>query len=285
MTAKSKHIVIGGNSQIAKALRAHGFAHCDYVVRALVDGQKAIEVSDYAAITPDLLRGYENVINCVGVTSGPADLMQRINIELPEKLARAAREVGAARFIHISSFSIYGRAQVINAATKEAPLNDYGRSKLSGDKAIEAFAAPSFTPIALRLPLIYAPGALGKLGQLLSAWQKLRVFPVPSSDIARSMIGTELIAEVIAKLTQSDASGIVHAADPVPFSYELARAARPERLRTLPVPRIAVDATSAIAPDLGARLFANSLLDQHDNLAAQFGLSTRLVDDIRRAEF
>lgn len=286
-------LVIGGASAIARALHRHGLPQAQYVARNSDGMRPTIRVADYSLLTAESMCGHTSVINCVGVTQGDSHLMQRINVELAEALAIRAKEAGVSRFIHISSFSVYGRCEVIDHDSAAQPDTLYGASKLEADQRLLALASESFRPILLRLPLIYDPaqpsdpdqaGDLGKLGQLLSLWRRTGFFPAPASDVARSMIGTDLVAQLILELIGSNRSGVTLAADPVPFSYALARRACSEPLRVVPLPRWIVAVAQQLAPNLSLRLFSDSLLAQEANLAIELGLPSRLEHDIAQAQ-
>lgn len=131
----------------------------------------------------------------------------------------------------------------------------------------------------IRLPLIYGKNSLGKVGQLLGLWQRLRVFPVPAADVSRAMIGVDMSAHVIDKLCSNETRGIVFAADPEPFSYAaMSRASR--GLHVFHFPQFLASLAERVAPGLADRLFADSRLADADNLAVSYGLKPRLYADL-----
>ncbi len=244
-------------------------------------------MADYAVLSPDLFADVACVVICVGIAEGKPEALQRLNVETPCSIARAAKAAGVPRLIHISSFSVYGLASEIGRDTPVSPRGNYGCSKLDGDRRLLSLADAGFEVTILRLPLIYSPGSLGKLGQLLKAWRSVRLLPVPRDDVTRAMIAVDLAAETIERLTQMPAPGapksVVFAADPMPFSYAGVASARPERLYRFPLPRTLTRLMMQLAPALGARLFADSRLADADNLAVEFGLATRLRQDVAEA--
>jgi nucleoside-diphosphate-sugar epimerase len=281
MSRKADILLIGGSGRIGAALARGLGSRARVVVRRPAGHTDEILTSDYAALPPGAFAGIERVINCVGISTGAPDLLERINVDIPVQLAVAAREGGVRHFIHISSFSVYGGAVRIDRATRPAPTSDYGRTKLVADEALAALSWRGFDVALLRLPLVYAPDALGKLGQLLGMWRHIRILPVPSGDVCRAMIGVELTAEVVARLVAlPPSSGVMFAADPRPFTYRETAHVRHEALRQLHVSRSVVRIARRVAPALGDRLFSDSRLDDADNLAVRFGLSSRLYRDI-----
>jgi len=273
-------IVVGGGSRIAREL-ADLLGETTTVISRRPSGlTREIPVRDYDVIPPDAFRGAGCVINCVGTHHGDADHLHRVNAGIPPRIAATAKEAGVGRMIHLSSFSVFGRVQLIDGRTNPAPTTAYGRSRLAGDTALLDLADTSFAMTIVRLPLVYARDAPGKLGQLMRLWVRTGFVPVPKGDVARAMIGTRLAAEVAAGLIRNEKSGIVLAADPLPFTYRDAARVRPEKLRCLEVPRIVTGLVKRVAPEIGERLFSDSRLADADNRAIADGLASRLYDDI-----
>ena len=88
-----------------------------------------------------LLAGASFAINCIGLTKpeiregDPASLLkaERINSELPHRLAEAGLKAGA-RLIHISTDGVFsGRAGPYDEASRPDPVDAYGRTKLAGE--------------------------------------------------------------------------------------------------------------------------------------------------------
>lgn len=240
-------------------------------------------VVDYDKFSADMFDGVDCVVNCVGVSNGEAALMQRINVDMPLALADAARAAGVRQLVHISSFSVYGGARLIDARTPVRPVGAYGRSKLAADTGLLALSDDDFAVATLRLPLIYSADSLGKLGQLLKLWTRLRVLPIPAADVSRAMISADLSAEVIVRLCADFGPGVRLAADPEPFTYAQAAAARSETLFRLPLPTMLTRMAERLAPSVAARLFADSHLADADNLATGYGIASRLYRDIAQA--
>lgn len=276
-------LIVGGGSRIAASLARIAGERVLLVSRRPTGFSREIAVADYDRFLAEMFEGVCCVVNCVGISQGDAALMQRVNVDMPVALARAALASGVSRFIHVSSFSVYGGARRIDRRTPTAPATLYGQSKLAADDALLSLADAGFAVAALRLPLIYGRDSLGKLGRLLKSWARLRLWPVPADDVERAMIGTDVAAEVLVRLCDDSRSGILFAADPQPFTYAQAAAARPERLRCLPVPRALTRAAEHLAPAVAQRLFTDSRLADDDNLAIDYGIASRLYDDIAEA--
>lgn len=280
---RSNILVIGGGSRIAAALAPLLGNRARFVARRVTGSSSEILVEDYCDIPRRLFEGVDCVVNCVGVSSGDTALMHRLNVDMPLALARRARAAGTRRIVHISSFAVYGGARLIDTRTPVAPASAYGRSKLAADTGLFALARGDFRVALLRLPLIYSQDSFGKLGQLLKLWSKVRILPVPAADVARAMISTDLSAEIIAHLLADSRDGILLAADPQPFTYKRAAAARSERLARFLLPQPMIRTAELLAPRIALRMFADSRLADADNLAIDYGLRSRLYRDIAEA--
>lgn len=276
----NKILIFGGGSRIAAALAPLLTNDTGFVSRRPSGHSNEVLVDGYEAISGEQLEGIDCVVNCVGTSDGSASLLQQVNVDIPLTLANRARAAGVRRFVHVSSFSVYGYASQIDAHTPAAPRSAYGASKLAADTVLLQMSDRNFTVAILRLPLIYECRSPGKLGRLLAFWQRARVFPIPPSDVRRAMISAEMAAAVIARLTADERAGILLAADPVPFSYREAARARRESLFTLPIPQWLIRMLHAAQPAMAARLFSDSRLAEDENLAVDYALATTLYSDI-----
>lgn len=279
-------LVIGGGSRIAGALHDSFSGNIRWVSRRPTGRSAERCVADYAAIPSDVFQGINCVVNCVGISKGTRAELDHVNHDLPAKFAADARAAGVRRFIHISSFSVYGCAASITRETEPAPVSDYGRSKLAADRTLGAMVDQTFGVIILRLPLIYGRNSMGKLDQLLRLWHRTRIMPIPRGDVARSMIGVDLTARVLSRLiVEGFDEQIAFAADPRPFTYTDAARARPgDDLWLLPVPLALTRLVVRSLPGWGTRLFTDSHLADRDNLAVEYNLGSDLYDDIAAAD-
>jgi nucleoside-diphosphate-sugar epimerase len=259
-------LVFGGNGRLAGALRAHLPESTRFVARDSADG-RCISVGDYRQVTPALFAGTDVVVNCVGLTAGDAAVLHQANVEAPVHLATLARAAGVRRFVHISSFSVLGRARAIDPGTSHAPTGEYGRSKLAAEAALLSLSEDEvggFAVVPVRLPAIVGGGSRDKLRQLVALWLRLRRLPVPRTPVARSMISIELAARVLAEIARGDDRGVLHAADPIAFTYrDAAQAitvATGRRVGVMTLPDSVITPLERLAPPLFASLYAPSVL-------------------------
>jgi nucleoside-diphosphate-sugar epimerase len=99
---------------------------------------------------------------------------ERINVAGTRALARACRTAGVRRLVFLSSISVYGRgSQRLDEQAPLAPQDDYGRSKLLAERALEEELSSATTEwCILRPPLIYgrdAPGNMPRLQRLVAS--------------------------------------------------------------------------------------------------------------------
>jgi nucleoside-diphosphate-sugar epimerase len=256
---------------LAAALRRHLPRGTAFVARS-ASSRECLSVGDYRAVTPALFSGMNTVINCAGVTTGSSELMQQANVETPVHLASIARAAGVKRFVHVSSFSVYGRVSHIDANTPVAPETDYGRSKRTAEERLIALAGTEFSTIPVRLPAIVGAGSQDKLRRLIRLWLRLRRFPAPRAPVLRSMITVDLAAKALAEIALSDDTGILCAADSDPFTYENAARAISSGIQgkvgLLKLPNSILWPIEQWAPSLFASLYQQSLLEVDINRAA-----------------
>ncbi len=104
--------------------------------------------------------GMDVVVHAAGVKQAArAATYHRINAEGTAHLAQAAREAGVKRFVLVSSLAAQGPSPVGSphkVAGSEAPINEYGRSKLASEQRLASIFYNDF--VILRPSLIYGPG-------------------------------------------------------------------------------------------------------------------------------
>lgn len=260
-----KVALIGGGSRSALAflrLRAATAPDLEFVsivrnATAAADPARTIVVPEYSAITADQLAGCDAVINFVGTAAAPDESEYlRVNAAFALHFAEAARAAGARHFIHLSSLSVYGRAQGADQHTKVGPSSAYGRSKLEAERLLAPLDDPDFVVTLLRIPAIYGAGSPSKLSLLARLWRLARILPAPRPLPRRSIIWDSNLAQILLALLRTPRSGVVFAADPEPFTLEDLRKALPFRAWLVQVPPLLFAPIRLAAPSLHASLFA-----------------------------
>ena len=225
---------------------------------------RGIGVPDYLAVAEHALEPGCVVVNCVGTPHGTAGVLLRINRDVALAWAEAAQRRGAAGFVNLSSFSVYGRNECIGPATPAQPDGAYGASKLAADEGLAARETAAMPIARLRIPMLFGDGP-DKLAQIVGLTTRLRMVPRLPHPIARAMLGYGALARAIAYLAAAPQGGVFHHADRQEFGYDLLAAriaaVRGVRVSRVPVSRIAERLAALAVPGLHARLLASSRVD------------------------
>lgn len=84
------------------------------------------DYNDPASIN-NAIRGCDYVVNCIGILfERKKNSFQRVHTDLPANIAKACKENGISRFVHISALGI------------EESKSQYAKSKLEGENAVRA---------------------------------------------------------------------------------------------------------------------------------------------------
>ena len=107
----------------------------------------------------------ELVLHCAAFVEqwGPRDAWKRFNVDGTDRMLKASREAGAARFIHISTESVLWRGQHLRDVDETYPLAPdspypYSWTKARAEQLVTAANAPNFTTLILRPRFIWGPG-------------------------------------------------------------------------------------------------------------------------------
>lgn len=149
------------------------------------------------------LNGCEAVIHLAGAKQAVRDsTYNRVNTRGSAKLAKAARRAGVDRVVFVSTIAAQGparggRPHVL--AGSEAPLNAYGRSKLSAEQRMREVLGDAL--IILRPSLVYGPD-----DPHLLAWARMvrrRIVPMVS-QLELSMLHVDDLAQAAIKALTAD---------------------------------------------------------------------------------
>ncbi len=193
--------------------------------------------------------------------------MVETNVRGTERLARAAADQGAFRFVFMSSAAVFARGNGTAVIDEDSPLRPetpYGRSKLAAEEALQAISRDTgLVSVALRPPLVYGAAAPGNFRTLLRLAS--RGLPVPSGALAarRSLISVTNLCGLIACVLEarSPPHGAYIAAEPArpigDIYYGLCKAAG-RRPLVVPIPRAALRLTLDL---VGRSEMARAVLD------------------------
>jgi nucleoside-diphosphate-sugar epimerase len=162
---------------------------------------------------PDLatavVRGATTVVTTVHPMGADRDTQHRIGVEGTPRLARAARDAGVSRLVHISTAAVYDRSPGVGDVDEASPLvgddaNDYAVTKRDTDVALGE--VEGFTRVLLRPPAILGAGES-------SVWNSLRPAEIRDDEKARHAVPGQSFAWVhvddLVSLAAAVASGRV----------------------------------------------------------------------------
>jgi nucleoside-diphosphate-sugar epimerase len=132
----------------------------------------------------------------------PERAFRRVNVDGTVRLAKAAAQQGASRFVYLSSIKVNGErtgpGRPFLASDQPAPVDAYGISKLEAEQALLAIGAETGMEIAIiRPPLVYGPGVGGNFRSLLRLVDSGLPLPLRSLDNRRSMISIDNLSDLI----------------------------------------------------------------------------------------
>ena len=151
-----------------------------------------------------LVASIDHVVHCAGIAHATADIPGRdymaANAELTGALARAAAKKIRGRFVFITSIrAMTGPVSeaVLRDDTPPEPQDDYGRSKLEGERLVaQAFAGGGRHTI-LRPVLIYGPGVRGNLAALARLAALPMPLPIAGLSAKRSLLDVESLSDAV----------------------------------------------------------------------------------------
>ena len=279
----ARWILVGGASRAASAIAARLSAPVIRVVRSPARLPNEHLVEDFDRGPGTLQLAGATIVNCAGTPHGTAGELDRANRAVPLAWATAAVQQGAARFVQLSSFSVFGTAARIDDETAVGPTSDYGRSKLAAEKEL-ASILPSERLTILRVPILVG-GGNDKLAQLVALARRTGIVPAAPWPTPRSMLSYDGLAATVIASIESGRDGAFCAADPQPFEAELlaarARAAG-LMMRLVRLPRPALALIRRFAPGVHSSLFQPSLLADEANAIAREGDYERMMQVIDR---
>jgi len=187
------------------------------------------------------------------------EMWQRQNVTAAVKLAQAAKDAGARRFILISTAYVLGRVAdgTVTDDSPAAPPDDYAQSKLDAESAVRAVFGAGVSVV--RPVAVIGPNCPGNIPLLLKVLTRGLPLPLAGIANARSFIPvSDLATLVLALATADSAPATVLAAHPQTIST-------PDLIRALATgldvnPRLFAFPTPLLA--LGARLLRRAEMFQ-----------------------
>lgn len=142
-------LVTGANGQLGNEMRIISRSRTEKYIFTDVVEQEGVETTFLDITDPDAVRkivaghNVNAIVNCAAYTNVDAAetnevLARKLNVEVPENLAKVMREVGGL-LVQISTDYVFGK-ETYNIPYKEeqqgAPIGVYGMTKLQGEQKI-----------------------------------------------------------------------------------------------------------------------------------------------------
>ncbi|ODR96131.1 NAD-dependent dehydratase [Methyloceanibacter superfactus] len=141
-----------------------------------------------------------------GSMSGlPEDDYRLLNAEATVAFAKAAERARVKRFIFLSSIRAQAGPTAEGVLTEERephPTDAYGRSKLEAEKGL---AETGLDWAALRLALVYGPGAQGNIARLLKLARSPYPLPLAGLRARHSLLALDNLAEAVDRILAAPA--------------------------------------------------------------------------------
>ena len=213
-----------------------------YRVRVLLRRPTAMPDSCASVLIGDIAKPYnmsealaevDAVIHSAGVphamTGLPEDDYRLFNTEATVRFAKAAKRARVKRFLFLSSIRAQSGPAAAGVLTEEQephPTDAYGRSKLDAEKGL---AETGLDWAALRLALVYGPGAGGNVAKLLKLARAPYPLPLAGLKARHSLLGLDNLVEAVDRILTAPAplNRPFIVADPAPVTVaEIVRALR-----------------------------------------------------------
>jgi len=174
MSVSSPVVVVTGANGLVGAAVCRALAERSAQVRAVVRRPGTAPVLDgvteHVGDAVDALGGADAVVTTVHPMGSDRDEQHRVGVEGTARLARAARDAGVARLVHVSTAGVYDRSAGLGDLAEDAALlpegsGDYPDTKNAADVALAEVGG--LTTVLVRPPAI--AGAAGT-----SVWNTLR---------------------------------------------------------------------------------------------------------------
>jgi nucleoside-diphosphate-sugar epimerase len=202
---------------------------------------------DIRDVTPADLVGFDAVIHMAELSNDPLaalspDLTRAINHGGTVRLARAARAAGVARFVYMSSCSVYGQADGDTALTEDSPTNPqtaYAECKLRSEADLAAMAGPGFTPIFLRNATVFGPSPRQRFDVVLNdlcgrAWTEGAITLISDGSPWRPLVHVDDVCAAIRAVLEAPAAAV--------SGQALNVGSDEQNLRVIDIARIVADA-------------------------------------------
>jgi nucleoside-diphosphate-sugar epimerase len=158
----------------------------------------------------EALADVDAVIHSAGIASTmsglPEDDHRLFNTEATVGFARAAERARVKRFVFLSSIRAQSGPTAEGILTEDSeprPTDAYGRSKLAAEKGL---AETGLDWVALRLALVYGPGAQGNIARLIRLARSPYPLPLAGLKARHSLLALDNLVEAVDRILAAPGS-------------------------------------------------------------------------------
>jgi nucleoside-diphosphate-sugar epimerase len=196
-----------------------GLSQRGYRLRVLLRRPTMLPEGCASVLIGDLARPYnmsealadvDAVIHTAGIASTmsglPEDDYRLLNTEATVNFAKAAERARVKRFIFLSSVRAQSGPTAEGVLTEERepePTDAYGRSKLAAEKGL---AETGLDWAALRLALVYGPGAQGNIARLVKLARSPYPLPLAGLTARHSLLALDNLAAAVDRILATPSS-------------------------------------------------------------------------------
>lgn len=198
-----KIAIVGKTSYIATQL-------CRYLSQKK-DVEKVVQISA-RQFDPSELRAdcFDSVVFASGIVKlkqgETPQLFYQVNRDFAVQVAQSAKNANVKQFVYLSSMAVYGaKFGRVHVDAPHKSQKDYGRSKAQAEVELRKLETEDFRIALVRPPMVYGKGAKGNYFRILSASEKLPIFPRFQNKI--SMIYIENLCEFLYQTIARGMSG------------------------------------------------------------------------------
>lgn len=217
-------LVTGSNGQLGNEMRRLGAAGKHNFIFTDVSEQEGVETVKLDITDIDTVRlvaeseKVDVIVNCAAYTNvdkaeDDEATADQLNHRAPENLAEVAKACGAT-LIHISTDYVFGGDRFTPAREDEKPSPEsaYGRTKLSGEKAVLATGCRS---IIIRTAWLYSPYGKNFVKTMLNLTSTNNTVKVVFDQVGTPTYAADLAALImhIIDTGKLDRTGIYHFSD------------------------------------------------------------------------
>jgi nucleoside-diphosphate-sugar epimerase len=215
-------LVTGANGYVGNVL-VKRLTKDGHTVRAFCKNQKHVKefldlgvevafgnVSSYDSVV-QAMTGIESVIHLASIHGKlTLEQMEGTNVTGVKNILEASHKSGVQHIIHFSSIAVYGEAINIVEGHPRDPYDDYGISKLHGEKLIEDFSSKFSVPKVsiIRPPHIYGPGGWSNLANMFKMVKRKRYAVIGDGKaLINAIYITDILDATILLLTKKECWG------------------------------------------------------------------------------